>query len=391
MLIFRVKELHDRYGPTVRIAPDELAFTDVSAWKDIYGGTDQKQHPRDPYIFPPNGPKLPNSIVHANDSEHARIRKQVSYGFSAKALEDQQSLISGHVDTMMTQLRERKGPFDLANWFNFIAFDIVGDLAFGQSFECVENGAYHPWASFSLAAFKAAIFMSALNRYGLLKFTVLLLPRSLTAAHDKFIGYAKQTVAKRLERTTDRPDFITYMQRADKNDRTMAVGEIESTTLTFIIAGSESTGSLLTGTVYYLLKDSTRLSKLVHEIRSAISAESEINAKSVAKLPYMLACLDEGMRISTPAPFGLARRTTEPTMVAGELVPKGTSVSVWQWAAWHSESNFNKADEYLPERWMEKERSAEDKGTKGFHPFSVGPRNCIGKKCVPFPPQSISM
>lgn len=36
-LHFDVKVLHDRYGSIVRIAPDELAFIDPSAWKDIYG------------------------------------------------------------------------------------------------------------------------------------------------------------------------------------------------------------------------------------------------------------------------------------------------------------------------------------------------------------------
>lgn len=45
-LHFDVKELHDRYGSFVRIAPDELAFIDSSAWKDIYGhGTKSRQAP----------------------------------------------------------------------------------------------------------------------------------------------------------------------------------------------------------------------------------------------------------------------------------------------------------------------------------------------------------
>jgi hypothetical protein len=31
-----MKAFHNRYGDVVRIAPDELSFTDVRAWKDIY-------------------------------------------------------------------------------------------------------------------------------------------------------------------------------------------------------------------------------------------------------------------------------------------------------------------------------------------------------------------
>lgn len=45
-LHFDVKELHDRYGSVVRIAPDELSFIDPAAWKDIYGhGTKGRQPP----------------------------------------------------------------------------------------------------------------------------------------------------------------------------------------------------------------------------------------------------------------------------------------------------------------------------------------------------------
>jgi hypothetical protein len=56
----QMKAIHDRYGDIVRIAPNELSFTDVRAWKDIYGNRPghapfernqtwfQKEHPDDP-------------------------------------------------------------------------------------------------------------------------------------------------------------------------------------------------------------------------------------------------------------------------------------------------------------------------------------------------------
>ena len=35
--IFFMHRLHDKYGPVVIFSPDELSYTDVRAWKDIYG------------------------------------------------------------------------------------------------------------------------------------------------------------------------------------------------------------------------------------------------------------------------------------------------------------------------------------------------------------------
>lgn len=56
-----------------------------------------------------------------------------------------------------------------------------------------------------------------------------------------------------------------------------------------------------------------------------------------------------------------------------------TLVSVPQWAAHQSELNFSQPQEFIPERWLNDERFASDMRDV-VNPFSVGPRNCIGKK-----------
>lgn len=33
----RLVELHDQFGPTVRVAPNEISYTSETAWKTIYG------------------------------------------------------------------------------------------------------------------------------------------------------------------------------------------------------------------------------------------------------------------------------------------------------------------------------------------------------------------
>ena len=173
------------------------------------------------------------------------------------------------------------------------------------------------------------------------------------------------------------------MLSKENPEKSMTHDEMVSNAVTFITAGSETTATLLSGTLLFLLKDVSRMEKLTKEIRDAFEAEDKITTSSSSKLEYMSACLEEGLRMTTPAPFGLARRTVAPTMIAGVMVPSGTSVSVAQYAAWHSTHNFTRPDEYIPERWL---LGADEKGEfrndnrAGFFPFSMGPRNCIGKK-----------
>lgn len=71
-----------------------------------------------------------------------------------------------------------------------------------------------------------------------------------------------------------------------------------------------------------------------------------------------------------------------PTMIAGIIMPRSTSVAVGQYAAWHSGHNFNRLDEYIPERWLvgkDEKDDFENDNNAGFFPLSVGSRKCFGK------------
>lgn len=65
--------------------------------------------------------------------------------------------------------------------------------------------------------------------------------------------------------------------------------------------------------------------------------------------------------------------------VAGHFVPEGTAVSIAQWPMFHSSRNFSDPFSFKPERFLEPENFQNDR-LDAVHPFSVGPRDCIGKK-----------
>ena len=55
-------------------------------------------------------------------------------------------------------------------------------------------------------------------------------------------------------------------------------------------------------------------------------------------------------------------------------------VGVPQFTAYTSERNFRDAEKFLPERWVKGVKGYESDDRKILQPFSVGPRNCIGRK-----------
>ena len=143
---------------------------------------------------------------------------------------------------------------------------------------------------------------------------------------------------------------------------------------------------MLTTRLDRLLRTPTALARVTKEIREAFKDEAEITMVIAAnKLPYMLACIQEGLRIYTPAAGSLLRYvpTNETRIDDGVLVPGTTKVGVHHSAGYRSQRHFHRAMDYLPERWLPAATepsspfAADDRSL--VQPFSVGPRKCIAQ------------
>jgi cytochrome P450 len=120
---------------------------------------------------------------------------------------------------------------------------------------------------------------------------------------------------------------------------------------------------------------------LVHEIRSTFPDEPSISFSAIEKLPYLNACIEEALRIHPPVPAG-PPRVTPPggEFIDEQWVPGGVTVSVGAWASAHNPLQFRDCDKFVPERWLENVKGYQGDVRKGMQPFSLGPRNCIGRK-----------
>ena len=143
--------------------------------------------------------------------------------------------------------------------------------------------------------------------------------------------------------------------------------------------GTETIATLLSGLTYYLLINPDKLARLVAEVRSTFTAESEITVDELARLPYLNACIEEGLRIYQPTPASLPRRVPqEGAFIAGKWIPGDVSVAISQWATNRHTVNFRDFASFIPERFLGDTKYASD-NFAAFQPFSTGPRNCIGK------------
>lgn len=80
-------------------------------------------------------------------AEHSRKRKTVSHTFSAKSIGQFEQYMHSNLEMLVKQwdrmAKESSGSYaqmDALHWFNYLAFDIIGDLAFGAPFGMLEKG-----------------------------------------------------------------------------------------------------------------------------------------------------------------------------------------------------------------------------------------------------------
>jgi hypothetical protein len=114
-----------------------------------------------------------------------------------------------------------------------------------------------------------------------------------------------------------------------QGDESISTKEMIANAGLFIVAGSETSATLLSGLFFHLLKNPEYFSKLKDEVRSSFNTADDMTFQKEAKLPYLQACIEEALRIYPPVPVDLPRRTPpEGSIINGELVPGGVRSSI---------------------------------------------------------------
>lgn len=411
VLLYEVAEMHRKYGPVIRISPNELSFNDPQAWKDIYGRKATRnvfELPHDASFYNPL--RREPSILSSARDKHDRTRKILGINFSDRALKSQEATIGTYVDLLMDRLKENaKGsdgklnPVNIRDWLTFCTFDIIGDLAFGEDFECLEKSQYHPWIEKTVTSLREITLMQLLMSLGvfdamtwvMFKFNIGI---DGFREHESVIEHK---VKRRTKLGTGRDDFMDGLIQTGMNH-----GELHENGGLLILAGSETSATLLTGASFLLSTHPEVLKRLQDEVRATFDKEEDITLTSVNKLEYMLAVIKETMRIYPPFP-AVAPRVSPAggVVVAGHAVPEGSKLGIWHWPTYHNESFFKDADLFDPERCLQAKTAVvddydddgiekkiymgESNGTEkgkyandrfdAFNPFLTGPRNCIGQ------------
>lgn len=117
-----VHELHHRYGPILRLAPNELSFSSPAALREIYGTT--SKYAKAP-VYESMG--FQSTFTTRDRDEYRTMKKRILPNFSPSAIAALEPTVHKHVAALVKTLDKRtNAPIDIFPWVRMVALCVVG-------------------------------------------------------------------------------------------------------------------------------------------------------------------------------------------------------------------------------------------------------------------------
>lgn len=396
-----IHDLHEKYGPWVRVAPFEVSTTDTEAIVPIYG-VNSNFVKTEFYTYQLRGKlrfswtqyrafnirrvAIPELFTMSNRKDHATRRRQLAHLFSMSTITEYEPLIARNVGTCMDLIAAegRAGKSsNLYDWWHYLSMDVVCELSFGLTFDMLNKGSENAYIKDlygSLQIEPIRWHFGWLNRYA--SWAPIKYVRDAEAcsvrAMDSAIGIVRdyqQSAEKKQKK-----DLLQKMIDArDDQGQPLPSEALGVEAASFILAGSHTTSSSLTWIVWRLLKHPDITKKLIEELDTALAETPRTTVpvhQPLEKLTWLNCIIKEGLRIDTAVPGSTPRYVpAEGALINGVTLPSGTIVSAQAYSCHRDTAIFPNPEAFLPERWLQETPAMR----RSYIPFGAdGPRKCIG-------------
>ncbi|KAE8153060.1 cytochrome P450 [Aspergillus avenaceus] len=395
---WHINELHEQYGPIVRITPWEIHIKDPNFYNTLYAGPGNKRD-KDPWFSNITWPQsLFSTEAH---SLHASRRKVLAQFFKKGAvsaveplIKDNLRLLSSHFSTAAGTL----GVLELHASFMCFAADTLSQYAFGR--DCGLHYLNEPYLTPEWKTWINNCFLNInLNRHipqaGHIGHSIPRIPGWVCPSFGSVLdmerdvrGRVRHAISESVQ-TLDRkpplpeawaPIYPTILASTDVPDNEKERTRLEDDAIFLLIAGTDAPTQVIAITMFHILNNSEVHRRLRTELRSALPDVSiDPDLTTLEQLPYLTAVIKEGLRISSVVTTRLPRSAPYETLhFQGWDIPPGTLVSMSTYFILRDPTIFPDPDCFLPERWLlagEELRELE----RYLVPASKGTLGCLGQ------------
>ena len=321
-------------------------------------------------------PGLKEGLITAEGESWKFARRALSPVFVPRHTKSFATSMATVTEKMLPTVFPKGEIVDIAESFLNLAYGVLSETLFSGEIDGQSEEALRDISKFLNALGKADPLDILMAPKWLPRLTKLGGRGAVDRLRAQVLGLAKDRRA-RISSGTDVPDdFLTLLLRVETEEgEAFSDEQIVDQLVNFIGAGHETTSRALTWLGYLLSQDNACLARFEAEIDGLdLELPPEI---WVDKLPFTMACFNEGMRLYPPAPL-ISRQAIEEDTFDGKTVAKNCGVLINLWSLHRHRGHWERPDVFDPDRFMGERKKAIARFN--FLPFGVGHRVCIGQR-----------
>jgi hypothetical protein len=275
-------------------------------------------------------------------------------------------------------------PVDFGRVSQYFVIDVITDIAFRKPFGFLKADAdvngYISTQEMLLPVFE---WLSAIPTLSKIAKSPWIAPYVMPKPTDKeglgyMMGIAKKTVDQRFGASKVKQNDMLGSFIKHGLDQKQA--ELEAALQ--VIVGTDTTVTSLRAVTMYVITNPQVYAKLQAELDAANLSNPIITDNEARELPYLQACIKEGMRVFPPVTGLFSKRVPkEGDVIHGKFIPGGTDIAYSAWDFYKDPKIFGAdAEVFRPERWLEAspEQLANMQRTIDLV-FGYGKYSCLGK------------
>ncbi|KAF2906011.1 hypothetical protein ILUMI_00164 [Ignelater luminosus] len=208
---------------------------------------------------------------------------------------------------------------------------------------------------------------------------------SLQVIKEKRLDYQKKLAESKEEHqsfyeegSVKRKTFLDQLiESSDKTGANLTDVELRDEVDTFMIAGSDTTASIVSFALVMLAMFPEMQDKVYEEVSEVLGSDKPVEWTDLGKFVYLERVLKETLRLF-PVGIGVARSVSKELELDGYILPAGSTAVVITLALHRDPEVWPDPLRFDPDRFLPEEVSK--RHPYSWIPFSGGPRNCIGPK-----------
>ncbi|WPH04118.1 Cytochrome P450 CYP682N1 [Acrodontium crateriforme] len=411
--MFHTIELHKRYGPIVRVGPDEVHIDDASFYSECYPSSIIRRRDKSPLQFgwyQGTGEFSDGSSFSTLANQlHRSRRAGIAPFFSKQMVRDLEPRVKDKVLRLRAALlrhskaiHKEEQLVDMNNAMSALTMDVISEYAFGRSIGALDRpDLAKPYNDALRESMKIHPFGRA---FPALARNLIYLPQWITnhspllVASEGFQNIVKDLSTKAFAdaHNTDtrgkRTVLHSILQSPEVPESEKTFPRINAEGVILFGAGTETTGRTLAITILHILADPSIHARLLEELRPLIpSYQAPLPPVSqLEALPFLTAVINEGLRMGHGACGRLSRIAPDENLVFPNglkgpvIIPAGTTFSQSSYLIHTNQEIYPDPFNFRPERFLSSENATDaeneavNRAKANLVPFGRGTRACVG-------------